>query len=68
MDHHRARLNFTTFIDPYFLLMLVITRPHTAFVVRNYLALVRINAMAWPPHSPDLNPINYISGTFLRNV
>ncbi|KAJ5512190.1 hypothetical protein N7463_001742 [Penicillium fimorum] len=30
---------------------------HTAYVVRDALAEMQIEVMEWPPHSPDLNPI-----------
>ncbi|KAJ5496357.1 hypothetical protein N7463_008344 [Penicillium fimorum] len=30
---------------------------HTAYVVRNALSEMNIEVMEWPPHSPDLNPI-----------
>ena len=30
---------------------------HTAYVVRDALAEMEIEVMIWPPHSPDLNPI-----------
>jgi transposase len=30
---------------------------HTAYIVREALIEMGINVMEWPPHSPDLNPI-----------
>ena len=30
---------------------------HTAYVVRDVLQEMEIEVMIWPPHSPDLNPI-----------
>lgn len=30
---------------------------HTAYVVQNALAKIEIKVIEWPPHSPDLNPI-----------
>jgi transposase len=30
---------------------------HTAYVVRDALEEMEIEVMVWPPHSPDLNPI-----------
>ena len=35
-------------------------RPHTARVVREYLADSEISVMDWPARSPDLNPIEHI--------
>ena len=30
---------------------------HTAYIVRDALEELAIEVMIWPPHSPDLNPI-----------
>ena len=30
---------------------------HTTYVMRDALAEMEIEVMIWPPHSPDLNPI-----------
>jgi hypothetical protein len=30
---------------------------HTAYVIRDWLAEQEFEVMAWPPYSPDLNPI-----------
>jgi transposase len=30
---------------------------HTAYIVRDALAEIQIEVIEWPPHSPDLNPI-----------
>lgn len=34
---------------------------HTAYVVRDALAEMEFEFMIWPPHSPDLNPIENLS-------
>lgn len=51
---------FAPYIGNNFLLMHDNARPHVARVVREYLDVVNIQTLNWPPHSPDLNPIEHL--------
>uniref|UniRef100_A0A803JSZ8 Transposase Tc1-like domain-containing protein n=1 Tax=Xenopus tropicalis TaxID=8364 RepID=A0A803JSZ8_XENTR len=47
-------------VGPGFLLMQDNARPHVAGVCQQFLQDEGIDAMDWPAHSPDLNPIEHI--------
>uniref|UniRef100_A0A8C8FEU6 Transposase n=1 Tax=Oncorhynchus tshawytscha TaxID=74940 RepID=A0A8C8FEU6_ONCTS len=47
-------------VGPGFLLMQDNARPHVAGVCQQFLQEEGIDAMDWPAHSPDLNPIEHI--------
>ena len=47
-------------VGPGFLLMHDNARPHVAQVCQQFLHDEGIDAMGWPAHSPDLNPIKHI--------
>lgn len=51
---------YAGFIGDNFLLMHDNARPHTAAIVRDYLADIGVRAMDWPARSPDLNPIEHM--------
>ena len=42
--------------------------PHTARVCIDYLYRETIEVIDWPTRSPDLNPIEYMCGTFFTDV
>lgn len=61
---------FAGYIGNDFLLIQDNARPHVARIVQDYLHEVGIETLNWPPHSPDLNPIEHVwdsIGKKLRN-
>lgn len=51
---------YASAVGPGFLLMQDKARPHVAGACQQFLQDEGIDAMDWPAHSPDLNPIEYI--------
>ncbi len=47
-------------VDPGFLLVHENARPHCARVCRQFLEDEGTDTIEWPPHSPDLNPIEHL--------
>ncbi|KAI4894462.1 hypothetical protein NFI96_010012, partial [Prochilodus magdalenae] len=55
-------------VGPGFLLMQDNARPHVAAVCQQFLQDEGIEAMDWPAHSPDLNPIEHIWDIMSRSI
>ncbi|KAI3361578.1 hypothetical protein L3Q82_013721, partial [Scortum barcoo] len=55
-------------VGPGFLLMQDNARPHVAGVCQQFLQDEGIDAMDWPTHSPDLNPIEHIWDIMSRSI
>uniref|UniRef100_A0A673Y5G4 Tc1-like transposase DDE domain-containing protein n=1 Tax=Salmo trutta TaxID=8032 RepID=A0A673Y5G4_SALTR len=55
-------------VGPGFLLMQDNARPHVAGVCQQFLQEEGIDAMDWPAHSPDLNPIQHIWDIMSRSI
>ncbi|KAL0193070.1 hypothetical protein M9458_011366, partial [Cirrhinus mrigala] len=55
-------------VGPGFLLMQDNARPHVAGVCQQFLQDEGIDAMDWPAHSPDLNPIEHIWDIMSRSI
>uniref|UniRef100_A0A4W5MI74 Transposase Tc1-like domain-containing protein n=1 Tax=Hucho hucho TaxID=62062 RepID=A0A4W5MI74_9TELE len=55
-------------VGPGFLLMQDNARPHVAGVCQQFLQEESIDAMDWPAHSPDLNPIEHIWDIMSRSI
>lgn len=51
---------FAPYIGNNFRLMHDNARPHVSRVVTEYLREVNIQTLNWPPHSPDMNPIEHL--------
>lgn len=59
---------YAPFIGEEMLFMHDNARPHVARVVQNYLQEVEITTLAWPPRSPDQNPIEHLWDHMGRQV
>ncbi|KAL0148612.1 hypothetical protein M9458_056052 [Cirrhinus mrigala] len=55
-------------VGPGFLLMQDNARPHVVGVCQQFLQDEGIDAMDWPAHSPDLNPIEHIWDIMSRSI